>query len=311
MFRKIIISSIFITAIVSSALAQQPAKLWYRQPAKVWTEALPVGNGRLGAMVFGGIQDELLQLNEGSLWTGGPVRTNVNPGAYENLQIVRDALLKDEDYAKAYAYTKKMQGYYSESFLPMADLFIHQQLADTNAAAYYRDLNISDAMATTRFTINGTVFTRQIISSAAEQVILVRFTASKPGQLNFTAGIKGLLQYHKSVIGSSELLVKGKAASHIEPSYVRSDNPVVQDDTAGCRGMRFEMQLKAINTGGIVSTDTSGITVKNATEVLLLFSAATSFNGFDKCPDSQGKDETQNSHTVPGGCCKKRTGSCC
>ncbi len=276
----------FLTNIVS---AQQ--KLWYKQPAKVWTEALPVGNGRLGAMVFGGVQDELLQLNEGSLWTGGPVRTNVNPGAYENLQIVRDALLQHEDYAKAYEYTKKMQGYYSESFLPMADLFIHQQLADTNVLAYYRDLNISDAMATTHFTVRGTVFTRQIISSAADQVVVLRFTASKPGQLNFTAGIKGLLNYHKSVMGNSELVVKGKAASHIEPSYINSNHPVIQDDTAGCRGMRFEMLLKAVNTGGTVSTDTSGITVKNATEVLLFLSAATSFNGFDKCPDAQGKDE--------------------
>src|SRR6195952_1688254 len=163
MTKRFLASSMFILFMIATS-AQQ--KLWYKNPAKVWTEALPVGNGRLGAMVFGGVQDELLQLNEGSLWTGGPVRTNVNPGAYENLQIVRDALLNHADYAKAYEYTKKMQGYYSESFLPMADLFIHQHLADTNATAYYRDLNINDAIATTRFIINGTTFTRQMISSA-------------------------------------------------------------------------------------------------------------------------------------------------
>jgi len=280
-------------AITGISFAQQADKLWYRQPAKVWTEALPVGNGRLGAMVFGGVQDELIQLNEGSLWTGGPVRTHVNPGAYENLQIVRDALLKEEDYAKAYEYTRKMQGYYSESFLPMGDLFIRQSFADSPVAAYYRDLNIADALSSTRFTIGGTEFTRQVISSAPDQVIVIRFTASKPGQLNFTAGIKGLLPFRKSVIGNSELLVKGKAPSHLEPSYVKSDNPLLQDDTAGCRGMRFEMLLKAVNTGGTVTADTSGLTVKNATEVLLFLSAATSFNGYDKCPDSQGKDENK------------------
>jgi alpha-L-fucosidase 2 len=285
---------ILITALLPcSSFAQQNDKLWYRQPATKWTEALPVGNGRLGAMIFGGVQHELLQLNEGSLWTGGPVRTNVNPGAYENLQIVRDALLKEENYAKAYAYTKKMQGYYSESYLPMADLFIHQSFGDTNLTAYYRDLDINDAVATTRFTIGGTIFTRQIISSAPDQVIIIRLTANKPGQLNLTTGISGLLPYRKAVIGNNVLSVKGKAASHIEPSYVQSADPVLQNDTAGCRGMRFEMLLKAINTGGTATADTSGISIKNATEVLLFFSAATSFNGFDKCPDAQGKDENK------------------
>jgi len=284
---------ILITASTLGSFSQQNNKLWYRQPAKEWTEALPVGNGRLGAMIFGSVQNELLQLNEGSLWTGGPVRTNVNPQAYENLQIVRDALLKEENYAKAYEYTKKMQGYYSESYLPLANLFIHQSFADTNMAAYYRDLDISNAIATTRFTMGGTIFTRQIISSAPDQVIIVRLAASKPGQLNFTAGINGLLSYHKEVIGNNELAVKGKAPSHIEPNYVQSAEPVVQNDTAGCRGMRFKILLKAINTGGTVTTDTSGITIKNATEVLLFFSAATSFNGFDKCPDAQGKDENK------------------
>lgn len=283
---------LFITIVIAPALfCQQVQKLWYKQPAKVWTEALPLGNGRLGAMVFGGVQDELLQLNEGSLWTGGPVRTNVNPGAYANLQIVRDALLKEENYAKAYEYTKKMQGYYSESYLPMADLFIHQHFTDTAVSAYYRDLAISDALCTTRFTVAGTVFTRQVISSAADQVIVIRLTASRPGQLSFSAGIKGLLSYQKSVVDNSELVARGKAPSHIQPSYINADHPVSPEDTTGCRGMRFEMLLKAVPVGGTVTSDTSGIEVKGATEVMLFLSAATSFNGFDKCPDAQGKDE--------------------
>src|SRR5579872_1788217 len=77
--------------------AQGQQKLWYTGPAKTWTEAMPVGNGRLGAMVFGGIGEELIQLNEATLWTGGPVRTHVNPGAYANLLLARDALFKEED----------------------------------------------------------------------------------------------------------------------------------------------------------------------------------------------------------------------
>lgn len=293
MTRNFFYISFLMLAFTASSFAQQWNRLWYTKPAKVWTEALPVGNGRLGAMVYGGVQDELIQLNEGSLWTGGPVRTHVNPGAYENLQIVRDALLKEENYAKAYEYTKKMQGYYSESYLPMADLVIKQPFADTSVSTYYRDLNINDAIATTRFTVGGTVFTRQVISSAPDQVVVIRFTSSKPGQLNFTAGIGGLLHYKKSIVGNSELLVKGKAPSHIEPSYIKSENAVQQDDTAGCRGMRFQLRLRAIHRDGTVTADTSGLHVKNATEVLVFLSAATSFNGFDKCPDSQGKDENK------------------
>ncbi len=292
MIKRIMVVGILFFTMADWAFAQQANKLWYRKPAKVWTEALPVGNGRLGAMIFGGVGEELIQLNEGTLWTGGPVRTNVNPKAYDNLLLAREAL-KEEDYSKAYGYAKNMQGYYSASYLPLGDLMISQQFKDAAASAYYRDLNINDAIATTRFTIDGIEFTRQIISSAPDQVMVIRFTANKPGRLNFKITTKSLLKYRQSVISNSEIAMTGKAASHIEPSYVSSDNPVQQDDPNGCRGMRYEWRLKATAKEGTINADTSGITVKNGTDVLVFFTAATSFNGFNKCPDSQGKDEHQ------------------
>ena len=104
----------------ANANAQQDLKLHYDAPASKWTEALPVGNGRLGAMVFGKVDEELIQLNEASLWSGGPVSKNVNPGAFENLGLSR-AALRNGDYEKAYELTKKMQGLYSESYLPLGD----------------------------------------------------------------------------------------------------------------------------------------------------------------------------------------------
>jgi alpha-L-fucosidase 2 len=159
MIKRLFIYSIVLFSAKGGLLAQQPQKLWYKNPAKVWTEALPVGNGRLGAMIFGGVSEELIQLNEATLWTGGPVRTNVNPKAYENLLLVREALFKEENYAKAYEFTKNMQGYYSESYLPLGDLAISQHFKDTAVSSYYRDLDISNAIATTRFTIGGTTFT--------------------------------------------------------------------------------------------------------------------------------------------------------
>jgi alpha-L-fucosidase 2 len=289
--RRLLVSCIVLINAVDGLMAQPIQKLWYKQPAKKWTEALPIGNGRLGAMVFGGAANELIQLNEATLWAGGPVRTNVNPNAYENLLKARNALFNGEHYDSAYQYAKGMQGYYSESYLPLGDLKIHQQLKDSTITGYYRDLNISDAIATTRFTADGTVFTRQIISSAADQVISIHLTASKPGTLNFLIRTGGLLKYKQSIVSNNEIAMKGKVPSHIQPVYVGTENAVDETDPTGCRGMRFEWRVKAISKGAIITTDEQGITVKNGTDVLILLSAATSFNGFDKCPDSEGKDE--------------------
>src|SRR5450631_2687440 len=150
-------------------LSQENLKLWYTTPAVVWTDALPLGNGRLGAMVYGGVRQELIQLNEATLWTGGPVRTNVNPDAYANLLLARETLLKESDYAKGYDYAKKMQGYYSESYLPLADLTITEEFKDDKTSSYYRDLDIKNAVSTTHFNMDGTDFTRQVIISAPDQ----------------------------------------------------------------------------------------------------------------------------------------------
>lgn len=279
----------FLVAV--SLFAQSPLKLWYVKPARVWTEALPIGNGRLGAMVFGGGREELLQLNEATLWNGGPVRTNVNPGAYSYLQQVREALFKDENYQKAWELSKQMQGYYSESYLPMGDLRIRQSFRDTAITNYYRDLNIDNAIATTRFTADGVRYQREYISSAPDQVIVIRLSASKANSINIVLSASSPVKSKLSVISNSEIAVKGKAASHIDPNYVRSENPITQDDPTRCRGMRFDYRIKAVVTGGTTKSDTNGIVVSNASEVLVYISAATSFNGFNKCPDSEGKDE--------------------
>lgn len=279
---------------LTNAHAQKDLKLWYNQPAVEWTEALPVGNGRLGAMVFGKVGDELIQLNESSLWSGGPVKTNVNPEAKNYLPQVRDALMKDEDYEKAIALTKKMQGVFTESYLPLAELHIKQQFKDTAPSAYYRELNISNATTTTRFTIDGTEFTREVFVSAPDQVIVIRLSANKKAALNFVVNAGSLLYFNNSSNGNNEMILKGKAPAHVDPSYynVHTD-PVIYEDTDVCNGMRFQVRIKAVTKDGTVITDTSGIHVNNASEVILFLSAATSFNGFDKCPDKNGKDENK------------------
>ena len=278
-----------------TAIAQQNMKLWYQQPASVWTEALPVGNGRLGAMVFGKVDEELIQLNESTLWSGGPVKTNVNPQAPAYLPQIREALLKEEDYKKANALARKMQGLYTESYMPLADLVIKQNFKGAAPTSYYRDLNIQDAITTTRFTIDGTTFTRQIFISAPDEVIVIRLTSDKPEQLNFSASAKSILHYQNIAAANDELVMKGKAPAHVDPSYYNEAGrqPVIFSDTAQCYGMRFQLRIKAVTKDGTVQTDTAGIHVSNASEVILFLSAATSFNGFDKCPGKDGKDENK------------------
>ena len=127
--------------------AQQDLKLWYNKPAAVWTEALPVGNGRLGAMIFGGVEQEVIQLNESTLWSGGPVKQNVNPQSPEYLLKVRDALFRG-DYERANQLVKKMQGLYSESYMPLGDVTIRQNFKGGQPSQYYRDLSIQDALST-------------------------------------------------------------------------------------------------------------------------------------------------------------------
>lgn len=276
-----------------TALSQENLKLWYDKPASAWTEALPVGNGRLGAMVFGTVEEELIQLNESTLWSGGPVKTNVNLASAQYLQKVRDALNK-EDYENAAQLTKQMQGLYSESYMPLGDLLIKQDFKGVTPSAYYRDLNIRDAIATTRFTVNGTTFTRQVFASAPDQLIVIRLSADKPNQLSVKALLKSQLRYQNRTISNQELAMKGKAPAHTDPNYVsHNKQPVIYEDTSGCYGVRFDLRIKAITKGGTVKTDTSGVDIQNATEVILLLSAATSFNGFNKCPDKDGKDESK------------------
>jgi alpha-L-fucosidase 2 len=267
----------------------QDNTLWYNKPANAWTEALPIGNGRLGAMIFGKVNDELIQLNEATLWSGGPVKPDVNPGAFQYLAQVREALFKGE-YQKAHDLDKKMQGLYSESYLPLGDLHIRQSFNGAQPAKYYRDLNINDGITTTRYTVDGVVYKREVFASAPGQVIVVRITSSQPGQLNLSIAASSQLQYKCGALNENTLELKGKAPIHVEPSYVNKKDSIIYDDANSCRGMRYILLVKAVSNDGKVNANAGEITIKNSSAITLYLSAATSFNGFNKCPD---KDEAK------------------
>src|SRR5215212_5503170 len=161
-------------------MSEQPASdliLWYRQPAQQWVEALPIGNGRLGAMLFGGVASERLQLNHDTLWSGGPSDWN-NPRAKDILPELR-ALIFAGQYAEADQVAKQMQGPYGQSYLPLGDLhlaFRHSAPMDS----YQRWLDLDSATAGVRYTLDGATFTREAFASAPDQAIVVRLACDQP-----------------------------------------------------------------------------------------------------------------------------------
>lgn len=272
----------------AAAAAPGPATLHYDRPAASWTEALPVGNGRLGAMVFGGAGEELLQLNEATLWSGGPVGKDVNPAAFAQLAPARAALAAG-DHAGAETILRKMQGRYTEGYLPLADLRIRQQAAD--ATDHYRELDIRDGIATTTFSAGGVRYKREVFASHPGQLIVVRLSADRPRQLSLEVEASSQLRFG-SRAADGRIVLRGKAPAHVDPNYYKGKGePVVYEDPAGCRGMRFETMVQPRVTDGTVEARDGVLRIHGASEVVLLVSAATSFNGFDKCPDSAGRDE--------------------
>ena len=259
--------------------------LWYKTPAKQWINALPVGNGRLGAMVFGGVQQERLQLNEDTLWSGGPRDWN-NPRALSVLPEVR-RLIFEERYAEANELSKQMQGLFTEFYQPLGDLLLDFQFASSEPTSYYRDLNLDRAVATTRFTIDGSTYTREVFSSFPDQVIVTRVSCDQPGKLNFSVRLNSLHPYTTGITAENMLILNGRVPAHVEPSYLRVENPISYREG---EGMHFEAQLYVFPTGGTLSTDGGSLSITDADPVLLLLSAATSFAGFDKSPAREGRD---------------------
>lgn len=273
--------------------AQSSVRLWFNKPATKWVEALPLGNGRIGAMIFGSVSEELIQLNESTLYSGGPVKQTINPEAYTYLPQIREALLKEEDYTKANALSKKMQGTFTESYMPLGDVMIKQDFGSRRPSSYYRDLDLQNAVATTSFTIEGVNYKRELFTSAAANAFVMRITASRKAALTFDITTKSQLRYRLTANGHNEIIVNGKAPAHVDPSYYnpKDREHIIYEDTSGCNGMRFRYNIRALLKDGAVIADTSGIHINNASEVIILITAATSFNGFDKCPDKDGRDE--------------------
>lgn len=284
--------------LVNAALYAQQSdaglKLWYNKPADAWEEALPLGNGKTGAMVFGGVATERLQLNDNTLWSGYPEAGN-NPNGPTVLPQVRQAVF-DGDYEKAAALWKKMQGPYSARYLPLADLWWRLQSKDTLPASYHRELDLNKAVSTVRYKIGDVNYQRETFISYPAKVLVMRITADKKGMIDGVLDLTSKLHFKVKTTASDYLVLQGKAPKFVanrdyEPKQIVYDSlRIGQGRFPGGEGMNFEVHVKIKTDGGSVVQDGDKLHVNGANTVTIYLSEATSFNGFNRSPGVEGKD---------------------
>ena len=267
------------------ASAQSNKILWYNRPATHFEESLVLGNGKMGASVFSGVDSDKIFLNDATLWSGEPVDPNMNPEAYKNVPAVREAL-KQEDYRKADVLNKKIQGKFSESYAPLGTMFINFKHSG-DYKNYRRELDISQAVSKLSYEANGVLYGREYFISYPDKIMVVHLTSSKKASINCSIGFESLLRFKSS--GHSNILdVNGYAPYHTEPDYRGNlANAVAFDEK---RGTRFTSLFQIKNRDGNVSVTDSTIELTNCSEALLFVSVATSFNGFNKNPATEGLD---------------------
>lgn len=267
----------------------EPLSLWYRRPAAdhapapaptsaapgpdaEWVRALPIGNGRLGAMVFGGVVHERLQLNENTLWAGGPYDP-VNPDARGALPEVRRLIASRQYMEAARLVTDKVLARPGRQmpYEPLGDLWL--TFAPVAAVEEYRrDLNLDTAIATTTYLNDGVRYTREMFASPIDRAIVIRLSSSRAGRLSFTAAMTTPQRASVTIAGTNELVLTG----------VNGDGPATGADAGRLKGaLKFQARLRLLAVGGRVAARGETLAVSGADSVTLLLTAATSYKRFD------------------------------
>jgi len=282
---KICILFLFLPETSFSQQANPSLKLWYDTPANDWIEGLPIGNGFLGAMIYGRTNKEIITLNHCTFWSGAPKDWN-NPEAAAIFPRVKE-LMSQQKYTEAENLSKKMQGPFTQSFQPLGEL----QLTFTDTAQanhYYRDLDLSKSLTHVGYSVNGINYNREIFTSNPDKVMVIKLSADQKGAVSFTASLKSQVKF-KIRSDNQILKMRCKAPKHVEPSYRNfpMDKAVLYDNWGG-EGTEAEVWLSVGNKGGTVSIENEHVKVTGADEVVLLLAAATSYNGRFKSPGLDG-----------------------
>ena len=262
-------------------------KLHYERPAEYFEEALVIGNGTMGATLYGGVKKDKISFNDITLWTGEPESENSSPDAFNAIPEIR-ALLDNEDYQGADKAQYKVQGHYSENYQPLGTLTI-EYLDDTvGISDYHRWLDIGNATARTQYLKGGKLFTSDYFASAPDSVIVIRLKSENK------EGIHALLSFdsplpHSSQVADNEISVEGYAAYHSFPVYYKAEDKHRYDPE---RGIHFKTLVRVLSVDGRVKNrySDSRIEIDGSTEVLIWVANVTSFNGFDKDPVKEGRN---------------------
>jgi len=261
--KKILLFFIIVISTIKAS-AQEPGslKLWYKKPAgKIWTDALPVGNGRLGAMVYGNPELEVLKLNETSVWAGGPNR-NDNPDALGALPEIRRLIFEGKHAEAQKLASQKIESKTTNGMMyqPVGNLNLRFE-GHESFTNYYRELDIEKGVSTTSYTVDGVKYTRQVIASVPDQVVAVRLTADKPGSLSFTGFLDSPQKGKKTTDKNGRLLFAG-----------------ISGDKEGIKGqVAFNAHIKVLPEGGKMTSGDTTVVVEKANSVTILISIGTNF----------------------------------
>ena len=309
----------------ASSVAQKPAaasamRLWYDRPASGWVEALPLGNGRIGAMVHGGPGEEVVGLNDNTLYSGEPRSRDLPLDLTQDFDRIT-GLIRAGRYAEADAdVTKHWLGRGQNSYQPLGELRL--DFADKTApSAYRRELDLSRAMATTTYTQNGVTYSRECFVSRPDGALVMRLRSSRPGELRFTVRLasphpaaRQATKNELTMTGRVPYLVVRRTLKWLEehgeqskypelfdadgsrrslpvrPDVPKYATPVLYSDAADGPGTRFATNVRLQTRDGSVAADGDTLVVHDATEATLLLTVGSSFNGFDKSPSRDGVD---------------------
>lgn len=256
---KVYIYVFFMLIWPLTLLGNNSFRLWYEQPATKWAEALPVGNAYMGAMVYGGVNSEEIQLNEESFWAGAPYANN-NPKALRYLDDVRTLIFNDRtDEAQSLIDSTFFTGMNGMPYLPVGSIYINHKDSG-NVTDYYRELDLSRAVATTQYKMNGVNYRREVFAPLNEKAIIVRITSDIPEAIGVSVYYSSVLPDYKVANEESKLVMYGKNLSH--------------------EGVKGKLRVKAatvIKTDGVQRYENDKMCIEQASSVVLYISMATNF----------------------------------
>ena len=277
--------------------------MFYNQPAIEWNEALPLGNGSLGAMVYGDAQKEVVSLNHDTLWSGKPGKLE-KEGAYEAYEEAKRMTFEGKYEEAHQLLSEKFLCGFTNSYLPFGDLHLDMDL-DGEISDYKRSLDLTKALTTVEYSCGGVCYKREYFVSFPDEVLAIRLSADKPGKMNIRLSLESPLKHICEMQGNNYIL-DGECPGEVSVKASDRTKEYAYPEEPENRGVQFVGGMKVLHRGGELMQDVAqkAFYVKEADSVMILLTIKTSFNGFDKLPFLEGKEYRQAMRNVLEGTAK-------